>query len=1001
MFNNIFFSIPGFGWKRALVAAALVCVAWAGAQAQVPTKIWDQRFGGTIGDDAHAVVAAPGGGYVVAGYSTSGADGDKSQASQGGFDYWLVKVDDNGDKVWDKRFGGTISDLAYAVVAAPGGGYVVAGFSTSGADGDKSQASRGGADYWLVKVDENGNKVWDKRFGGTSTDVAYDVVAAPGGGYVVAGYSDSDANGDKTQASQGVEDYWLVKIDENGNKVWDKRFGGTGDEYAYAIVAASDGGYVVAGYSISPAGGDKTEASQGNNDYWLVKIDENGDKVWDKRFGGTGNDLAYDVAAAPGGGYVVAGRSESGAGGDKTEASQGGTDYWLVKLQDLNQAPTDLALAPTSIAENNAVNAVVGTFTTTDPDAGNTFAYSLVSGTGDADNASFTISGNELRASISFDFEVKSSYSIRVRTTDQGGLFFEKAFTISINDVSECAGIFAVPDANFRSFLETNYPATICDGKIIPAQAALVTGTLNVSFQNISNLSGIEFFTGIADLLCFNNQLTTLDLSQNTALVQLFCYDNQLTALNLTQNTALVQLVCNNNQLTALDLSQNTALAGLSCSNNQLTALDLSQNTALVQLFCSNNQLTALNLSQNTALVQLFCSNNPQLTGFTGTLPNSLEYLSAFNTGITCLPNVPTNPNFFSDVASDGMGGYIICNDAPTDLSLSPSSIAENNAVNAVVGTFTSTDPDAGDNHIYSLVSGAGSADNAAFNIDGSNLRASAAFDFETKSSYSICVRTTDQGGLAYEEAFVVTVTDVNEGGGPAVINILSPAQPIQHPALPVSGNEGSNIQVYELQVVLTGATTYPVTVQLNSSGTATRAQAAGVNSLCSSKIVRDYSIAPSPSGGPVTLTWSSKLSPAAKLVIVRVNGDDCPEADENFTIALSNPVGATLGTSTFTHTILNDDAPRLGAESEQEALATGLTLYPNPTQGALMLAFQSITQSTETLRILDVTGRVVSTQAITTVEGRNEVALDLAAQPAGVYFIQALGQTAKVVLAK
>jgi hypothetical protein len=191
------------------------------------------------------------------------------------------------------------------------------------------------------------------------------------------------------------------------------------------------------------------------------------------------------------------------------------------------------------------------------------------------------------------------------------------------------------------------------------------------------------------------------------------------------------------------------------------------------------------------------------------------------------------------------------------------------------------------------------------------------------------------------------------------------------------------------------------VTVQLNSSGTAIRGQAAGVNSSCGSKTSRDYSIAPSTSNGTVTLTWSSKLSPAAKQIIVRINGDDCPEPDETFTIALSNPSNATLGTSTFTHTILNDDAPRLGEESELEALSTGLTLYPNPTQGSLTLQFQSAAEATETVRILDVAGRVVSTQAITTVEGRNEVALDLVAQPAGVYFIQALGQTAKVVLAK
>ncbi len=104
---------------------------------------------------------------------------------------------------------------------------------------------------------------------------------------------------------------------------------------------------------------------------------------------------------------------------------------------ETNNAPTALTLSSTSIAENAGANATVGTFTTTDPDSGNTFTYSLVTGSGSTDNASFNISGNTLRATASFDFETKNVYNIRVRTTDQGGLFFEQTFTINVTDVFE------------------------------------------------------------------------------------------------------------------------------------------------------------------------------------------------------------------------------------------------------------------------------------------------------------------------------------------------------------------------------------------------------------------------------------------------------------------------------------------------------------------------------------------------------------------------------------
>jgi hypothetical protein len=103
-----------------------------------------------------------------------------------------------------------------------------------------------------------------------------------------------------------------------------------------------------------------------------------------------------------------------------------------------NTAPTNINLSASSIQENNAVGAVIGTFSTTDAEAG-AMAYSLVTGTGDTDNASFKIDGASLKADYAFDFEAKSSYNIRVRSTDSGGLFFEKEFTISVTNVSEAA----------------------------------------------------------------------------------------------------------------------------------------------------------------------------------------------------------------------------------------------------------------------------------------------------------------------------------------------------------------------------------------------------------------------------------------------------------------------------------------------------------------------------------------------------------------------------------
>ena len=142
--------------------------------------------------------------------------------------------------------------------------------------------------------------------------------------------------------------------------------------------------------------------------------------------------------------------------------------------------------------------------------------------------------------------------------------------------------------------------------------------------------------TALEKLYCSENQLTTLDVSKNTALTTLWCFENRLTALDVSQNTALTNLACNTNQLTALDVSKNTELGTLNCSGNQLTALDVSKNTELTELYCSDNQLTALDVSKNTALIELDCSNN-QLTTLDVSKNTALTTLACSNNQLTAL----------------------------------------------------------------------------------------------------------------------------------------------------------------------------------------------------------------------------------------------------------------------------------------------------------------------------------------------------------------------------
>ena len=193
-----------------------------------------------------------------------------------------------------------------------------------------------------------------------------------------------------------------------------------------------------------------------------------------------------------------------------------------------------------------------------------------------------------------------------------------------------------IPDPNFeQALIDLGYDNAPINGSVPTANISEVT-LLEVSDKNISSLDGIEAFTALNYLYCPDNQLTSLDVTNNAALIQLNCSGNQLIFLDVSQNTTLTDLICNTNQLTSLNISQNTALTDLACVDNQLTSLDLSNNAALTYLELQTNQLTSLDVSQNTNLTFLNCINN-QLTSLDVSNNTALTYLTCRFNQLTSL----------------------------------------------------------------------------------------------------------------------------------------------------------------------------------------------------------------------------------------------------------------------------------------------------------------------------------------------------------------------------
>jgi uncharacterized repeat protein (TIGR01451 family) len=283
---------------------------------------WQKSLGGFNFDKAYSIQQTTDGGFIVAGYSDSN-DGDVT-GNNGSFDYWVVKLDGAGNITWQKSLGGSADDQARSIQQTTDGGYIVAGYSNSN-DGDVT-GNNGDYDCWVVKLDTAGNTTWQKSLGGSAGDQAHSIQQTTDGGYIIAGHSSSN-DGDVT-GNNGEGDYWVVKLGASGNITWQKSLGGTLNDGASSIQQTTNDGYIVAGSSLSNDG--DVTGNDGDRDYWIVKLDAIGNIAWQKSLGGTLGERAQSIKQTTDGGYVVAGVTESNDG--DVSVSFGGDDYWVVKL---------------------------------------------------------------------------------------------------------------------------------------------------------------------------------------------------------------------------------------------------------------------------------------------------------------------------------------------------------------------------------------------------------------------------------------------------------------------------------------------------------------------------------------------------------------------------------------------------------------------------------------------------------------------------------------------
>ncbi len=237
---------------------------------------WNRTFGGAGGDYGDSILQITDGGYIISGVKGSyGTEND---------DVWLIKVDINGNEEWNKTFGGEYRETCKTIQKTSNGGYIISGSTKSYGNGD--------FDIWLIKVDANGNEEWNRTFGGMESDTGNSVQQTTNGGYILTGITWS--------FGAGAADVWLIKTDVNGNEEWNKTFGGSEEDHGSAVLQTIDDGFIIAGLTGS--------YGAGNYDTWLIKTDENGMKEWDKTFGSENYEDSYSIQQTLERGFIITGQ---------------------------------------------------------------------------------------------------------------------------------------------------------------------------------------------------------------------------------------------------------------------------------------------------------------------------------------------------------------------------------------------------------------------------------------------------------------------------------------------------------------------------------------------------------------------------------------------------------------------------------------------------------------------------------------------------------------------
>lgn len=289
---------------------------------------WQKTFGYSGADSGTSFLQTKDSGYLITGVldvtASNGQGNSKRAQKHAGGDIWAIKLNSSGELEWSKYYGGSFTDTPFGLVETNDDSFIIAASSDSN-DVDISN-NKGSYDFWVLKISSTGVLIWEKNFGGSEVDEPRGISTTNDGNFVIVG--DTRSSDEDVSSNNGGADLWMLKISTEGNLIWEKTFGGSSFDVARSVSKTLDNGFLISGNSRSL---DSGFSNQGQNDAWVLKVDANGNKLWQKFIGGTENDFLFDAIQVNETSLIAVGESSSSTG-DITE-NKGFSDALIIKIK--------------------------------------------------------------------------------------------------------------------------------------------------------------------------------------------------------------------------------------------------------------------------------------------------------------------------------------------------------------------------------------------------------------------------------------------------------------------------------------------------------------------------------------------------------------------------------------------------------------------------------------------------------------------------------------------